>query len=422
MATILTKRSNTASSVPVAGDLTNSTSGAELAVNTADKRLFVKDSGGTVVELGTNPSAFSNNPTFSAGNANGVAYLNGSKVLTTGSALTFDGTTSFALKQNTGGTGNYSELVLDITNSFSGTGKSYLRNISLNGGNSSTALAFGVNADGGGAPSEQMRLTSTGLVIGGTSPTGKLKVQGSVGSFYIDAGATGLAFTYNGLNYISALGGSSAGLVFETGGAIERMRLDSSGNLLAGTTSSGVYNGVVARIEAVTSTSGHSAGSFKNATAGQQTISVWNATDSGTRYFLEFSDGSTRSTRGSITSNGTSTAYNTSSDYRLKEDIQPMTGALAFVRKQRPVTYRWRADGSEGSGYIAHWLQEDGAGQCVTGNKDAVDADGKAVYQSIDTSFMVSPLNAALNELADIVDAQAAIIESLKARLDAANL
>ena len=57
MATILTKRSNTASSVPVAGDLTNSTGGAELAVNTADKRLFAKDSGGTVVELGTNPSA-----------------------------------------------------------------------------------------------------------------------------------------------------------------------------------------------------------------------------------------------------------------------------------------------------------------------------------------------------------------------------
>ena len=43
MATILTKRSNTASSVPVSGDLTNSADGAELAVNTADKRLFAKN-------------------------------------------------------------------------------------------------------------------------------------------------------------------------------------------------------------------------------------------------------------------------------------------------------------------------------------------------------------------------------------------
>jgi hypothetical protein len=87
MATILTKRSNTASSVPLAADLTNSTSGAELAVNTADKRLFTKDSGGTVVELGTNPSSL----TLTGGTANGVPYLNGSKVLTTGSALQFDG-------------------------------------------------------------------------------------------------------------------------------------------------------------------------------------------------------------------------------------------------------------------------------------------------------------------------------------------
>ena len=51
MATILLKRSNTAASIPASGALTNSTDGAELAVNTADKRLYVKDSGGTVVEL-----------------------------------------------------------------------------------------------------------------------------------------------------------------------------------------------------------------------------------------------------------------------------------------------------------------------------------------------------------------------------------
>jgi hypothetical protein len=51
-----------------------------------------------------------------------------------------------------------------------------------------------------------------------------------------------------------------------------------------------------------------------------------------------------------------------------------------------------------------------------------VDTEGNPQYQGIDTSFMVGPLNAALKELADIVDAQAAIITQLKARLDAANL
>jgi D-serine deaminase-like pyridoxal phosphate-dependent protein len=56
MATILTKKRDT-TGAPGAGDLTNSASGAELAVNTFDKRLYTKDSGGNVVELGINPTS-----------------------------------------------------------------------------------------------------------------------------------------------------------------------------------------------------------------------------------------------------------------------------------------------------------------------------------------------------------------------------
>ena len=55
MATILTKKKDT-TGAPGAGDLTNAAGGAELAVNTADKRLYAKDSGGNVVEIGTNPT------------------------------------------------------------------------------------------------------------------------------------------------------------------------------------------------------------------------------------------------------------------------------------------------------------------------------------------------------------------------------
>ena len=87
--TIVTKNSSTASAVPLTGDLTQ----GELAVNVTDKRLFTKNSGGTVVELGTNPASLA----LPNGTANGVAYLNGSKVLTTGSALTFDGTNTFTV-------------------------------------------------------------------------------------------------------------------------------------------------------------------------------------------------------------------------------------------------------------------------------------------------------------------------------------
>lgn len=84
MATIITKNSSTASSVPLNTQLVQ----GELAVNVTDKRLFTENASGTVVELGTNPSSL----TLPNGVANAVCYLNGSKVLTTGSALQFDGT------------------------------------------------------------------------------------------------------------------------------------------------------------------------------------------------------------------------------------------------------------------------------------------------------------------------------------------
>jgi hypothetical protein len=91
-----------------------------------------------------------------------------------------------------------------------------------------------------------------------------------------------------------------------------------------------------------------------------------------------------------------------------------MTGALAKVALLKPCTYKWNADGSVGEGFIAHELAEV-VPQAVTGEKDAVDEEGNPKYQGIDTSFLVATLTAAIQE-------QQAIIESLKARLDAANL
>ena len=73
MATIITKNSSTASSVPLNTQLVQ----GELAVNVTDKRLFTENASGTVVELGTNPSSL----TLPNGTANGVPYLNASKVL-----------------------------------------------------------------------------------------------------------------------------------------------------------------------------------------------------------------------------------------------------------------------------------------------------------------------------------------------------
>ena len=133
--------------------------------------------------------------------------------------------------------------------------------------------------------------------------------------------------------------------------------------------------------------------------------------------FIRFSNGATAA--GSITTNGTtSTSYGTSSDYRMKENIQLMSNTLEKVLQLKPCTYNWKQEfgGSSGQGFIAHELQAI-VPDCVTGEKDAVDADGKPIHQGIDTSFLVATLTAAIQELKAIIDTQAAQITALNAKV-----
>jgi hypothetical protein len=118
---------------------------------------------------------------------------------------------------------------------------------------------------------------------------------------------------------------------------------------------------------------------------------------------------------GTITHTGSTTvAYNTSSDYRLKENIAPMTGALNTVAQLKPVTYKWKEDQTAGQGFIAHELQAV-VPDCVTGAKDAVDEDGKPVYQGIDVSFLVATLTAAIQEQQALIIQLQADVAALKA-------
>jgi len=179
--------------------------------------------------------------TLNQGTANGVAYLNGSKVVTSGSALTFDGTT---LTSDSGSSGLIAALKSSNTNGgyFSGyssgtavwdigTAKQTMNTggaSDLGFNTRSGSMMFGINN------SEQMRLTSTGLGIGTSSPAYKLDVAG-VGRFV----STNTVFINP--NYDTGIAAvqvsNSAGLAFATSNA-ERMRLDSSGNLGLGVTPS----------------------------------------------------------------------------------------------------------------------------------------------------------------------------------------
>jgi hypothetical protein len=186
------------------------------------------------------------------------------------------------------------------------------------------------------------------------------------------------------------------------------MRIDSSGNVLVGGT------GLASAGNSYVTLRGGDNNSIETFRIG-----------TGIRTHLAFFNGTigSASSVGTIQTSGSNTSYNTSSDYRLKENIAPMTGALAKVALLKPCTFVWKRDSVASQGFIAHELAEV-MPDCVSGEKDAVeivdikDEEGnvisqetKPVYQGIDTSFLVATLTAAIQE-------QQAIITDLKSRIE----
>jgi hypothetical protein len=148
---------------------------------------------------------------------------------------------------------------------------------------------------------------------------------------------------------------------------------------------------------------------FRNDTAAYAPIISDNQAGSGTRYFMSFRINNTEV--GKITSTGSSTLYGTSSDYRLKENVDYDFTALDRVAQLKPARFNFIADEDiTVDGFLAHEVQ-DIIPEAVTGEKDAVDDEGNPDYQGIDQSKLVPLLTKAIQE-------QQTLIESLTARIE----
>jgi len=230
----------------------------------------------------------------------------------------------------------------------------------------------------------------------------------------------------------SATAGSASGT--------ERMRITSGGKVLIGTTTVNQS----APLE-ILKTGNTPTIFLAQSDTGGYNIQSRAIDNGGTFFHATFNEGASGggTQRGSITSNGSATAYNTGSDYRLKENIAPMVGALNVIAQLKPSTFTWKSTGKQSQGFVAHELAEV-VPDCVTGEKDATeirqvevspaipatfDDDGNEltpaveavyeerevpVYQGIDTSFLVATLTAAIQELSAKNDALEARIAALE--------
>jgi hypothetical protein len=149
---------------------------------------------------------------------------------------------------------------------------------------------------------------------------------------------------------------------------------------------------------------------IKHTVNGNNTINIWQ-TGTTVHSAIAFYKGNTQTNRGTIRVDTNGTSYTSASDYRLKENVVPISNATTRVMAMNPVQFDWIETGDTAEGFIAHELAE----QCpaaVVGEKDAVYGNGDINPQNVDPG-KITPL------LVKTIQEQQALIESLQTRIEA---
>jgi hypothetical protein len=185
---------------------------------------------------------------------------------------------------------------------------------------------------------------------------------------------------------------SGSGVIkFSTGGNAEKMRIDSNGNLLVGTTS---YGPGSSNTNTGCTLDGGLGIVYASRSDGASAIFNINVDAELVRFHRS------GSLVGNITVTTTATAYNTSSDYRLKNITGSVVDSGTFIDALKPKVGTWKADGSKFVGFLAHEFAEVSP-LSVSGEKDAVDAEGNPKYQGMQagTAEVIANLVAELQSL-----------------------
>ena len=284
---------------------------------------------------------------------------------------------------NTDTSADTNQTSLQFTTSSTGSGADSAIVSQAEDASGNSRLEFWTDTNNG--MTEKMVINSSGNVgIGTTSPQRLLHshVGSSAANYHSFTNSTtgssatdGFLLGINATEEAIIWNYENTDMEFATN-STERMRIDSNGKILIGTTT--VQNASMLTVKGT----------------GVTCISTEaNLTSAFTHLIFVNPNGNV----GDIRTSGSSTVYNTSSDYRLKENIVSISDGITRLKTLKPYTFNFKVNpDTKVDGFFAHEVTA--VPEAVTGTKDEVDSDNNPVYQGIDHSKLVPLLTAALQE------------------------